>query len=197
MPAILSKFNSAVIKQDSNLKPPYMRAGDPTPQTCVDWERACKKYPNTKDIPADKVMKCTLNGIEDIHFIEWIKLDHEHFEAISLTEFMAVFRKMHLPAHWQDVTCIALSCMTQDPKSFWEFQIAVQSTNALLKDTPYHLDDVKLCERIEAGMNQILYMQAMNAKCNNIADFCDCVTSRVFRPFIMNISIYIMITNHD
>jgi hypothetical protein len=86
MPSVLSKFNSAVIavvEQDSNSKPPYMRAGDPTPQSCVDWERACKRYANTKDIPADKVVKRTLDGIEDVRFIEWIELDRERFEAMT------------------------------------------------------------------------------------------------------------------
>ena len=92
---------------------------------------------------------------------------------MTLTKFMVVFRKMNLPAHWQDNTRINLSRMTQDPKSFWEFQIAVQSTNTLLKGTPHHLDDVKLRERIEAGMNQVLYVQATNAKCNEIVDFRD------------------------
>jgi hypothetical protein len=88
MPSVLSKFNSAImatVEQDSNSKPPYMRPGDPTPQTCVDWERACKRYANTKDIPADKVVKRTLDGIEDVRFIEWIELDRDRFEAMTLT----------------------------------------------------------------------------------------------------------------
>jgi hypothetical protein len=117
-----------------------MRAGDPTPQTCIDWVRACNRYANNKDIPADKLVKRTLDGIEDIRFINWIELDRERFEAMTLTEFMVVFRKTNLPAHWQDNTRIDLSSMTQDPRSFWEFQIAVQSTNALLKGTPHHLN---------------------------------------------------------
>src|ERR1700733_4699087 len=61
--------------------------------------------------------------------------------------------------------------MTQDPKSFWEFQIAMQSANVLLKGTPHYLDENKLHERIEAGMNQVLYIQATNTKCNDIKDF--------------------------
>ena len=82
MPAVFSKFNStivAIVEQESNSKPPYMHAGDPTAQTCVesvDWERACKKYTNNKDISADKVVKHTLDRIEDMEFIDWIKLDH-------------------------------------------------------------------------------------------------------------------------
>ena len=60
-----------------------------------------------------------------VHFIKWIKLNHDHFKAMTLTEFMALIYKTHLPAHWQDNTCIALSQMTQDLKSFCEFQITV------------------------------------------------------------------------
>jgi hypothetical protein len=140
------------------------------PQTCVDWERACKKYANNKDIPIDKIVKRTLDGIEDVRFIDWIELDRQHFENMTLDEFMTVFRKTHLPPHWQDETCIALSRMHQDSMTFWEFQVAVQTTNALLKGTPHHLDEAKLCERIQSGMDQVLYAQATHAKCNDIAD---------------------------
>jgi hypothetical protein len=157
MLSAFSKFNlavTAVVEHDSNSKPPYMRAGDPTPQMCVDWERACRKYVNNKDIPVNKIVKRTLDGIEDVHFGGWIELDCKCFEAMTLEAFMAEFHKTHLPAHWQDETRITLSRMTQDPKSFWEFQIAVQSANMLLKGTPHYLDEKKLCECIEAGMNQ-------------------------------------------
>ena len=73
-----------------------MRAGDPTPQTCVNWERACRKYVNNKDIAADKVVKHTLDGIEDVRFIYCIELDHTHFEVMTLDEFMVVFRKNYI-----------------------------------------------------------------------------------------------------
>ena len=103
--------------------------------------------------------------------MEWIELDCERFKGMTLANFMTVFHTTHLPAHWQDETCIALSHMPQDLKSFWEFQIAVQSTNALFKGTPHHLDDAKLHEHIKAGMNQVLYVQVTNAKDNNVVDF--------------------------
>jgi hypothetical protein len=114
MPAVFSKFNSvtvAVIEQKLNSKPPYMHTGDLTAQTCMDWECACKKYANKKDIPVNKIVKCTLDGIEDIHFIDWIELDHQHFKDMTLEEFMTVFYKTHLLSYWQDDTCIALSRM--------------------------------------------------------------------------------------
>jgi len=99
MPSVFSKLNSAVlgiVEQESNSKPPYMRAGDPTPQTCVDWERACRRYANNKDIPADKVVKCMLDGIEDICFVDWIELDCNHMEAMMQEEFMTLFHETHL-----------------------------------------------------------------------------------------------------
>jgi hypothetical protein len=146
MPSIFSKFNSAtiaIVKQESNSKPPYMCAGDPTPQTCVDWERACRRFANHKDILGDKIVKRTLDGIKDIRFVNWIELEREMFEAMTLETFMTLFRKMHLANHWQDDTCITLSRMHQDTNSFWDSQQAVQTTNALLKGTPHHLDDKK------------------------------------------------------
>jgi hypothetical protein len=90
---------------------------------------------------------------------------------MTLEDFMTLFRKMHLPNHWQDDTRVTLSCMHQDASSFLEFQQAIQTTNALLKGTAHHLDDKKLCEHIEAGMDQVLYVQATNAKFNEIVEF--------------------------
>jgi hypothetical protein len=58
--------------------------------------------------------------------------------------------------------------MNQDAKFLWKFQVTMQSANALLKGTPHHLDKVKLCKHIEAGMNQVLYIQVTNAKCNEV-----------------------------
>ncbi|KIM73627.1 hypothetical protein PILCRDRAFT_15062 [Piloderma croceum F 1598] len=152
MLSVFSKFNSAVIavvEHKSNSKSPYMCAGDPTPQTCVDWERACTKYANNKDISTDKIVKRTLDSIEDIHFVNWIKLDCALFEAMTLKEFMT------------------------ESLSFWEFQVMVQTTNALLKGTPHYLEEQKICECIEGGMDQVLYVQATNVKCNNIEDLCE------------------------
>ena len=76
-----------------------------------------------------------------------------HFKGMTLDEFMTVFCKTHLPPHWQDDTHIALSCMHQDNLMFWEFQVVVQTTNMLLKGMPHHLDEMKLCERIQSGMD--------------------------------------------
>jgi hypothetical protein len=167
---VFSKFNSAtvaVVEQESNSKLPYMCAG--IPQTCINWECACMKYAN-KDIPTNKVVKWMLDSIGDVCFIDWIELDHPHFEVMTLEEFMTVFHKTHLLAHWQDDTHISLLCMQQDSMSFWEFQVVIQTMNALLKGTTHHLNKVKLCECIQSRMDQVLYSQAMNNKCNKIVD---------------------------
>src|SRR6266436_2061575 len=175
MPTVFSKFQLGVVAavdQELNSKLPYMCAGDPSAQTCANWECACKHYANNKDIPTNKIVKHTLDGIEDVHFVNWLELDRECFEAMTLDEFMTIFRETHLPPHWQDETHITLSHMTQDPMNFWEFQVAVQSMNALLKGTLHHLNEDKLRERIEAGMNQVLYVQVTNVKVNLVKDFC-------------------------
>src|ERR1700683_3442664 len=99
----------------------------------IPLHRACRKYANNKDIAPDKIVKCTLDGIEDVHYVNWIELDCAHIEAMTLKDFMEIFRKMHLPPHWQDDTCITLLRMQQDTLSFWDFQMAVQTTNAPLK----------------------------------------------------------------
>jgi hypothetical protein len=102
--------------------------------------------------------------------VNWIKLDHTLFEAMMLKEFMTVCHKTHLLSNWQDDTWIMLSRMHQESLSFWEFQVAIQTINALLKGMPHYLDEQKICEHIEGGMDQVLYIQATNAKCNDLED---------------------------
>jgi hypothetical protein len=174
MLSVFSKINSAIIaivEQESNLKPLYMRANDPTPQTCVDWERACKRFANDKDIPVDKIIKCALDGIEDVHYVNWIELERKHFEVMTLEEFMMLFHKTHLLNHWQDDICITFLRMNQDSQSFWKFQLAIQTTNVLLIGTPRYLVEKKLKEQIEAGMDQVLYVQSVNVKFDSIIGF--------------------------
>ena len=78
---------------------------------------------------------------------------------------------VHLPAHSQEETSITLSCMTWDTKSFWEFQITMQSENALLKGTHHHFDDTKICEHIKASMNQVCTCKPPT-QCKDIVNFC-------------------------
>ena len=74
-----------------------MCVGGPNPQTCINWKRACKCYADNKDIPVNKIIKCTLGGIEDVHFINWIKFEHEHIDGMTLEESMTLFHATHLP----------------------------------------------------------------------------------------------------
>ncbi|KIM88342.1 hypothetical protein PILCRDRAFT_85536 [Piloderma croceum F 1598] len=112
MPSVFSKFQLgrvATVDQESNSKPraPYMCPGNPDLQTCIDWERDCRRYANNKDIPVDTI----------------------------------------------------------------DFQVVVQSMNALLNGTPHYLDKDRLQERIEARMNQVLNVQVMNTKLHEVKDF--------------------------
>jgi hypothetical protein len=97
----------AIVEHESNSKPLYMCASDPIPQTCIYyWERACRMYANNKDIPVDKIIKHMLDGFEDIHFVNWIELDCDHLESLTLKEFMKVFVKC---------TCPCIGRMTSSP----------------------------------------------------------------------------------
>jgi hypothetical protein len=66
--------------------------------------------------------------------------------------------------------------MHQESLTFLQFQVTVQMMNMLLKGTPHYLDESKLHEHIQSGMDQVLYAQATNAKCNDIADLCEWIT---------------------
>ena len=69
------------------------------------------------------------------------------------------------------MTHTSFAHMAQDTMNFWEFQITVQSMNAVLQNTLHYLENDKFQEIIEARMHQFLYVQATNAKLYEVKDF--------------------------
>ena len=58
--------------------------------------------------------------------------------------------------------------LSQNATSFWQFVVLVQKTNSLLKGTVLHKDPCAVHERIEGGMDQVLFKQCVEEKVNKI-----------------------------
>ena len=61
--------------------------------------------------------------------------------------------------------------MTQGNSSFWDFAVAIQNKNSLLRDTSSHLVDDKLRHQINAGMEVHLSKKVSSEKVNKVIGF--------------------------
>ena len=58
--------------------------------------------------------------------------------------------------------------LSQNTSSFWQFAVLVQKTNSLLKGTVSHKDPCVIHERIEGGMDQVLFKRCVEEKVDKI-----------------------------
>ena len=58
--------------------------------------------------------------------------------------------------------------LSQNVSSFWQFAVLVQKTNSLLKGTVSHKDPHVVHERIEGGMDQVLFKRCVEEKVDKI-----------------------------
>ena len=61
--------------------------------------------------------------------------------------------------------------MTQGNSSFWDFAVAIQNKNSLLRDTSSHLVDDKLRHQINVGMEVRLSKKVSSEKVNKVIGF--------------------------
>ena len=61
--------------------------------------------------------------------------------------------------------------MTQGTSSFWDYAVAIQSKNSLLRGTVSQLPDDKLRHQLVAGMEVRLSKKVSSEKLNKVADF--------------------------
>jgi hypothetical protein len=113
-----------------------------------------------------------IGGILDNRVTDWIIAERECLIALSFDVFMTDFRQNYLAEDWEEDTLCELLSMSQGTNSFWDYTVAVQSKNALLRGTTSHLPDDKLRHQIGAGMEVRLLKKVSSEKLNKILDFC-------------------------
>jgi hypothetical protein len=140
------------------------------------FENVCLGYFENKDIAEEKRVRKILSSLQDTRIQDWISVDRDRFLELTFQEFMAEFRASYLPEDWEAITRIELLGMTQTGLSFWEFAIAVQAKNSLLRGTTSYLDQEPLRHRIESGMSQKLALRCRLSKSNEKEDFREWLT---------------------
>ena len=114
-----------------------------------------------------------MTALKDPCLEDWVKVHYDELKVLPLKAFLNRFKDNFMPADWEMDICIELSAMSQgDHQSFWDFAIAVQNKNGLLKNTESHLNATCLCTHMEAGMDPTLnkYSHQLDKKFHLIKD---------------------------
>ena len=82
--------------------------------------------------------------------------------------FMAEIHRLYLQPLWEEMTHMKFLELSQNTSSFWQFAVLVQKTNSLLKGTVSHKDPCVVRERIEGGMDQVLFKRCVEEKVDKI-----------------------------
>jgi hypothetical protein len=135
------------------------------------FEHGCRNFFVHKKIIADDQVSLIISGILDNCVGDWISAERDRLIALSFDDFMVEFRTNYLAEDWEEDTLRELLSMTQGATSFWDFAIAIQSKNSLLRDTTSHLPNDKLCQQIGAGMELRLSKKVSAEKLNQVTDF--------------------------
>jgi hypothetical protein len=161
-----SQSRDAAVDQDLPSKVPLL-PGDISPAVMCKYEYACLGYFDTKDIVPEKQVRKILVGLWDTCVQDWVSINHERLLALTFAAFMAEFKSLYLPKDWEEITRIELLQMNQGNEMFWNFTVQVQTKNSILIDSPSHLDNDQLRNRIEAGMNSRLALRIRLEKVGN------------------------------
>lgn len=168
---VQSKF--AAVEQDNPSKVPVLLTGDLNADVMREYENACLGFFESKDIANDKQVRKILAGLRDNRMQDWISADRDRFIALSFPDFMKEFRAAYLPEDWEEIVRIELLGMTQGNDMFWDFAVAVQAKNSLLRQTDSYLAKEHLRHRIESGMNQKLALRCRLEKSSKVVKFED------------------------
>jgi hypothetical protein len=168
---MLISLNLASVEQSSPSKVPILHPGDITPMVMREYEDACARYFDHKNIAEDQQVRMVAAGLKDTHIRDWFAGDRVHICALTFPEFMVEFCCNYLDDNWEDTTHRELLSMTQGSIPFWDFAVAIQAKNSLLSSTTSHLEDDKLRHQLEATMEERLSKKCTGEKVNKVLKF--------------------------
>ncbi|KAG2144235.1 hypothetical protein DEU56DRAFT_910589 [Suillus clintonianus] len=143
----------ARVEQHAANKPPFLTAGEISPEVFRAWEMGCRQFFMHKDIPDDQMVKKVAWGMQEPIIQDWYLNDQDRLNALSFTDYIKEVRSYWLPADWADAVRQKMLSSTQGSKPFNEWAVEVQSKNTLLRDTPSHLNDTNLQYHLESHMH--------------------------------------------
>jgi hypothetical protein len=166
-----TKAPAATVEQSAPSKVPVLTAGDISPATMRQFEHACMNYFIHKKVIADDQVSLIIGGILDDRVGDWIVSDRDLLVALSFDDFMTEFHANYLAEDWEGDTLREVLSMTQGSGTFWDYVIALQSKNSLLRGTVSHLPEDKLRHQLGAGMETRLSKKVSTEKVNKVPEF--------------------------
>jgi hypothetical protein len=136
------------------------------------FEHSCCNYFIHKKIIANDQVSLVIGGILDDCINGWLMADRDRLVALSFDAFMTEFHTNYLAEDWEEDTLHELLSMTQGASTFWDYAVALQSKNSLLRGTISELPDDKLRQQLGAGMEVRLSKKVSAEKLNKVVDFC-------------------------
>ena len=133
-----------------------------------NFEKVAWKFFNNKDIGDNKQVSKLLDCFDDHQIADWVEVDRDRLINMTFPIFMAEIRHLYLQPLWEEMTCTKFFGLSQNASSFWQFAVLVQKTNSLLKGTVSHKDPRAVRERIEGGMDQVLFKRCVEEKVDKI-----------------------------
>ena len=161
----------ASVEQTAPSKVPVLTAGDISPMVMRQFKHACMNYFVHKKVIADDQVSLVIGGILDDRVGDWLVSDRDRLVNLSFNDIMDEFYTNYLAEDWEEDTLREILSMTQGNHTFWDYAIALQSKNSLLRGTTSHLTDDELCHQLGAGMETRLAKKVSTEKLNKVVEF--------------------------
>ncbi|KAG0708042.1 hypothetical protein DFH29DRAFT_791206, partial [Suillus ampliporus] len=146
----------ARVDQSSPSKPPFLTAGELTPEALRSWEMGCTQFFLHKGVKDDEMVKKVAWGMQEAVIQDWYINDRERIDKLTFAEYMAEVRDYWLPSGWSDIVRRKMLSSTQGQRPFNEWAVDIQSQNTLLRGTTSHLAEDNIRYHLESHMNSEL-----------------------------------------
>ncbi|KAG1786930.1 uncharacterized protein HD556DRAFT_1247607, partial [Suillus plorans] len=143
----------ARVEQLSASKPPFLTAGELTPEALRSWELGCTQFFLHKEVKEGEMVKKVAWGMQDPVMQDWYSNNQVHLDKLTFKDYMAEVRSYWLPSGWADTVRRKMLSSTQGQRPFHEWASEFQSRNTLLRGTTSHLADANILYHLESHMN--------------------------------------------
>ncbi|KAG2752641.1 hypothetical protein P692DRAFT_20724843 [Suillus brevipes Sb2] len=123
---------TAKVEQSSASKPPFLTAGELTPEVLKTFEMGCTQFFLHKDVKADEMVKKVAWGMQEPVIQDWYVTNRERIDKLTFAEYMSEVRDYWLPSGWSDIVRRKMLASTQGQRAFNEWAVDVQRQNSTL-----------------------------------------------------------------
>lgn len=159
--------------------PPTVTEGELTPKLIMEFEQACHTFfDNAKGgVPDEQKVACILPTFKDPLICDWISSSRNELITLTFKDFMTELQCKQLPRNWEDkIRTQILSERLKPDIHFITWATRLQSLNCLLRGSSSHFSEQRICEQLEAGIDEELHILGCKNRVNetdSIRDFLD------------------------